>query len=359
MPELVPSRKEKLLPAPIQATSDQPVTTRVPLGSTGMDVTRLGLGAWAIGGGEWQGGWGPQDDEASIATIHRAVEQGISWIDTAPAYGLGRAEEVVGEAVQRLPEADRPLVFTKCGLVWQPGERTISNSLAPASIRRECEDSLRRLKVDTLDLLQAHWPTWDDTPLEESWGAMAELVDEGKVRSIGLSNFSLDDLKACDPIRHVDTYQPELNMLVRDPVDRVAWCAQHQTGVIVYSPMRSGLLTGRFSAERVASLPDDDWRAGAEDFQEPNLSANLALVDRLRPIAERLGTSLPELSIAWTLAWPGVTGAIVGARSPEQVDGWIGAAGVQLDDDDLAEIATAIDETGAGRGPARPPRAGS
>lgn len=350
------------MPAPIQAPSpDRPttVTDKVPLGSTGLDVTRLGLGAWAIGGGDWQGGWGPQDDQESIATIHRAVERGISWIDTAPAYGLGRAEEVVGEAVHLVPDGERPLVFTKCGLVWQPGERSVSNSLAPASIRQECEDSLRRLRVEALDLLQAHWPTDDDTPLEESWGTMAELVEEGKARFIGLSNFSLDDLRTCEAIRHVDTYQPELNMLVRDPVDSVAWCDQHRTGVIVYSPMRSGLLSGRFSAERVASLPEDDWRAGAEDFQEPKLSANLALVDRLRPIAERLGASLPELSIAWTLAWPGVTGAIVGARTPAQVDGWVGAAGLNLGQDELDEIAAAIDQTGAGRGPSRPPRAGS
>lgn len=344
---------------PIQATSTDraiSVTDRVPLGTTGLEVARLGLGAWAIGGGEWQGGWGPQDDEASIATIHRAVELGINWVDTAPAYGLGRAEQVVGRAVARLPEADRPLVFTKCGLVWEPGARTVSNSLAPASIRQECEDSLRRLGVEALDLLQAHWPTDDGTPLAESWGTMAELVDEGKVRFLGLSNFSVDDLETCEQVRHVDTFQPELNLITRDTAEKVAWCESHRTGVIVYSPMRSGLLTGRFSAERVASLPEDDWRAGAEDFQEPKLSANLDLVERLGPLATRLATRLPELGIAWTLAWPGVTGAIVGARTPDQVDGWIGAADVVLGDDELDEIAAAIADTGAGRGPARPPR---
>lgn len=327
----------------------------VALGTTGMEITRVGLGAWAIGGGEWQGGWGPQDDRDSIAAIHRAVELGVNWIDTAPAYGLGRAEEVVGEAVRQLPAADRPLVFTKCGLVWAPGERTITNSLAPESIRRECDESLRRLGVDTLDLLQAHWPTWDGTPLEESWGAMAALVDEGKARAIGLSNFTVDDLAACEAVRHVDTYQPQLNLIVRDAaVDALPWCAEHGTGVIVYSPMRSGLLTGRFSAERVAGLPEDDWRATADDFQAPKLTANLALVERLRAIAERLGASLPELSIAWTLAWPAVTGAIVGARTPEQVEGWVNAADVVLDDKDLDEIAAAVAETGAGEGPSRP-----
>jgi aryl-alcohol dehydrogenase-like predicted oxidoreductase len=326
----------------------------VALGSTGLQVSRLGLGAWAIGGGEWQGGWGAQDDEESIGAIHRAVEHGIDWIDTAPAYGLGRAEEVVGRALRELPEGDRPLVFTKCGLVWNEGERTVSNCLAPASIRKECEDSLRRLGVDVIDLLQAHWPTWDGTPLEESWATMAALVDEGKVRFVGLSNFTLDDLRACDAVRHVDTFQPQLNLLVRDALaDTIPWCERNDTAVIVYSPMRSGLLTGRFTADRAASLPDDDWRSSADDFQPPKLDANLAFVERLRPIAERLGATLPELAIAWTLARPGVTGAIVGARSAEQVDGWAGAAAVVLEDKDLDDIAAAIEETGAGSGPVR------
>jgi aryl-alcohol dehydrogenase-like predicted oxidoreductase len=326
----------------------------VRLGTTGFEITRVGLGAWAIGGGEWQGGWGPQDDRDSIAAIHHAVEQGVNWIDTAPAYGLGRAEEVVGQAVRQLPEQDRPLVFTKCGLVWQPGGRTVSNSLHPDSIRQECEDSLRRLGVEVIDLLQAHWPTWDDTPLEESWATMAALVDEGKVRHIGLSNFSAEDLRTCEAVRHVDTYQPQLNLLVREPVTTtIPQCQASGTGVIVYSPMRSGLLTGRFSAERVANLPDDDWRAGADDFQPPKLDQNLALVERLRPIAERVGATLPELAIAWTLAWPGVTGAIVGARTPEQVDGWVNAADVVLEEKDLDDIAVALEETGAGEGPVR------
>ena len=330
------------------------MVTTATLGRTELEITRVGLGAWAIGGGEWQGGWGPQDDDDSIAAIRHAVERGVNWIDTAPAYGLGRAEEVVGRAVAGIREPDRPLVFTKCGLVWKEGERSVSNSLAPESIRRECDDSLRRLGVDVIDLLQAHWPTWDDTPIEESWATMAALVDEGKVRFIGLSNFSAEDLAACEAIRHVDTYQPQLNLIVRDAADALDWCAANGTGVIVYSPMRSGLLTGRFSAERVASLPVDDWRATDDDFNEPKLSANLALVDALRPVAERLDASLPELAIAWTLAWPGVTGAIVGARTPEQVDGWIGAGEVVLTDKELDEIGNAIVDTGAGAGPSRP-----
>lgn len=328
--------------------------TRSALGTTGLQITRVGLGAWAIGGGEWQGGWGPQDDKDSIAAIHRAVELGVDWIDTAPAYGLGRAEEVVGEAVRQLPEADRPLVFTKCGLVWTEGEKSVRNSLAPDSIRQEVDDSLRRLQTDALDLLQAHWPTWDDTPLEESWATMAALVDEGKVRHIGLSNFTKDDLDACERIRHVDTFQPQLNLIVRDALaETIPWCAGHGTGVIVYSPMRSGLLTGRFSAERTRSLPHDDWRKTADDFNPPKLDANLALVERLKPIAERLDATLPELATAWTLAQPGVTGAIVGARTPEQVEGWIGAADLVLQDKDLDDIAAAVAETGAGEGPAR------
>ena len=245
-------------------------------------------------------------------------------------------------------------MFTKCGLVWKEGERTVSNSLAPASIRREVEDSLRRLQTDMLDLLQAHWPTWDDTPIEESWATMAALVDEGKVRHIGLSNFGLDDLDACEAVRHVDTYQPQLNLIVRDALEAtIPWCAEHDTAVIVYSPMRSGLLTGRFSAERVDGLPDDDWRKGADDFQPPKLDKNLELVDRLKPIAERLDATLPELAIAWTLAQHGVTGAIVGARTPEQVDGWVHAAGLELQEKDLDDIAAAIAETGAGEGPVR------
>ena len=329
-------------------------------GTTGFEITRVGLGAWAIGGGEWQGGWGPQDDEASIRAIHHAVvERGVNWIDTAPAYGLGHAEEVVGRAVRELPQNERPYVLTKCGLVWEPGDRSVSNSLAPDSIRKECEDSHRRLGDERLDLLQFHWPSWDETPVEESWATAVELVEEGKVRAIGVSNFDVELLERCEAVRHVDTFQPELNMIQRDAAaDTIPWCAEHGTGVIVYSPMKSGLLTGRFSHERMASLAEDDWRRDHPDFQEPGLSTSLALVERLKPIAERLDCTLPELAVAWTLACPGVTAAIVGARDPEQVDGWVGAAHVELSEQDLDEIAAAITDTGAGSGPARP-RAGA
>ena len=327
------------------------------LGRTGFEITRLGLGAWAIGGGGWQGGWGPQDDEASVSTIHRAVELGINWIDTAAAYGLGHAEDVVGRAVNALPAEERPYVFTKCGLVWEPGGTTVSNVLAPASIRRECEDSLRRLGTDVIDLYQIHWPTHDGTPLEESWATMADLVQEGKVRAIGVSNFDVGLLEQCRAVSPVDTFQPELNLLVRDALaETIPWCERHGTGVIVYSPMRSGLLTGRFSPERAASLPDDDWRKGHADFSGEGLAANLAFVDRLRALADGLGCTLPELAVAWALSCPGVDGAIVGARSPEQVEGWIGGGFRTLGSEDLDEIAAALEETGAGSGPV--PRVG-
>jgi len=325
------------------------------LGSTGFEITRVGLGAWAIGGGGWQGGWGPQDDAESTAAIHQAVGLGINWIDTAPAYGLGHAEEVVGRAVRALPGDERPYVFTKCGLVWRPGETTVSNVLAPESMRRECEDSLRRLGVERLDLLQIHWPSEDGTPPEESWSTMAELVEEGKVRSIGVSNFDVELLERCEALRHVDTFQPELNLIRRGAAEaEIRWCREHGTGVIVYSPMRSGLLTGAFSKERCRALTEDDWRRGDPDFREPELERNLDLIERLRDIADDLGASLPELAIAWTLAWPGVNGAIVGARRPEQVDGWIGAGGLELGDDVLARIADELEVTGAGSGPTHP-----
>jgi aryl-alcohol dehydrogenase-like predicted oxidoreductase len=325
------------------------------LGTTSLEISAVGLGAWAIGGGEWMGGWGPQDDDASIAAIHRAVEKGVNWIDTAPAYGLGRAEEVVGRAIADLPEGDRPLLFTKCGLVWEPGARTVSNVLAPHSIRKECDDSLRRLGVDVIDLYQIHWPSHDGTPIEESWAAMAALIDEGKVRHIGVSNFELDLLEACESIRHVESFQPQLNLLVREvAASTLPWCQEHGTGVIVYSPMHSGLLTGRFTPERADALPDDDWRKSHPEFGGENLNRNLELVARLEIVANTVGCTLPELTVAWTLAWPGVSGAIVGARHPEQVEGWVEATRIELSDEILADIADALELTGAGSGPRLP-----
>ena len=333
-------------------TSLGTAATTSTLGRTDLEITRVGLGAWAIGGGGWQGGWGPQDDRESLDTIRAAVDLGVNWIDTAAAYGLGHAEEVVGRAVRELPDDDRPLVFTKCGLVWEPGGTTVSNVGAPDSIRRECEASLRRLGVEVIDLLQIHWPPTDGTPIEETWSTMADLVDEGKVRYIGTSNFDVDLLEACETVRHVDTYQPELNLLVRGAAaTTLPWCEARGTGVIVYSPMRSGLLTGAYTRERAENLPADDWRSTHPDFQEPGLAANLLFVERLRVIAAEMNCTLAELAVAWTLAWPAVGGAIVGARRPAQLDDWIGAGSLELDDDRLDEIATLLDETGAGSGP--------
>jgi len=328
-----------------------------PLGTSGLSITLVGFGAWAIGGGDWAFGWGPQDDDDSLAAMRHALERGINWIDTAAVYGLGHSEELVGRLLRELPAGRRPLVFTKCGLVWDERDRMkdARRILTPDSIREECDASLRRLGVERIDLYQFHWPDEIGTPVEDSWGTMVELVEAGKVRAIGVSNFDVDLLSSCERIRHVDSAQPPFSLIRRDAAAGVIpWCAAHGTGVIGYSPMQSGILTERFSAERVASLAADDWRRRSPEFQSPRLERNLALRDALRPIAKRHGTTVSAVAIAWTLAWPGVTGAIVGARSPEQVDGWIGAATLRLTDDDLDEIAQVLERTGAGRGPVRP-----
>jgi aryl-alcohol dehydrogenase-like predicted oxidoreductase len=328
-----------------------------PLGRSGLQITRLGFGSWAVGGGDWAFGWGPQDDAASLATIRHALDQGINWIDTAAVYGLGHSEEVVGQVLREIPSAERPYIFTKCGLVWSATNRMREpqRSLAPESIRRECEASLRRLGIERIDLYQFHWPDAGGTPVEESWAAMVKLVEEGKVRSIGVSNFGVDLLARCHAIRHVDSLQPPFSLINRAAATRdIPWCESHGAGVICYSPMQSGLLTDSFTADRVASLAGDDWRRHAPEFQQPNLRRNLLLRDALGPVATRHGTSVSSIAIAWTLAWPGVSGAIVGARTPKQVDGWIGAASITLSTQDLDEIASAIQRTGTGAGPARP-----
>src|SRR4051812_30408689 len=328
-----------------------------PLGSSGLEISPVGFGAWAIGGGGWSFGWGPQDDAASLAAMRRAVALGVNWIDTAAVYGLGHSEELVGRLLRELPDADRPLVFTKAGLVWNERDRMASpvQTLAPDSLRREVEASLRRLGVERIDLYQFHWPDAVGTPVEESWTAMARLVEEGKVRAAGVSNFDVALLERCEAIRHVDSFQPPFSLIRRDTAaSQIPWCAAHDTGVIVYSPMQSGILTDRFSAQRVAAMAEDDWRRRSAQFNEPALSRNLALRDALRPIASRHDTSVSAIAVAWTLAWPGVTGAIVGARSPEQVDGWIDAARIELTAADLDEMAAAIERTGAGTGPTRP-----
>jgi aryl-alcohol dehydrogenase-like predicted oxidoreductase len=309
-----------------------------------MELTTVGFGAWAIGGGDWAFGWGPQDDEQSIATIRYAAERGINWIDTAAVYGLGHSEEIVRRALEDIPPAERPYVFTKCGMVWNEGDRMASPQqvLRPESIRRECEASLRRLGVERIDLYQFHWPDGTGTAVEDSWAEMTRLVDEGKVRAAGVSNFDVPLLELCEALRHVDSLQPPFSLIRRQAAEReIPWCAAHGTGIIVYSPMQSGLLTDRFDEERVKALAQNDWRRRSSDFNQPKLRRNLALRDALRPVAKRHGTTVAEIAIGWTLVWTGVTGAIVGARTPEQVDGWIDAGSVELTREDLEEIAKA------------------
>src|SRR2546425_9416759 len=329
-----------------------------PLGTSGLEITTVGFGAWAIGGGGWSFGWGPQDDTASLAAMRHALELGINWIDTAAVYGLGHSEEVVGRLLRDLSPAERPLVFTKCGLVWSARDRMVDPErvLRPESIRREAEASLRRLGVERIDLYQFHWPDDTGTAVEDSWGEMTRLVEAGKVRAAGVSNFDVGLLERCEALRHVDSLQPPFSLIRREAAAaEIPWCAAHGTGVIVYSPMQSGILTDGFTAQRVAKLAPDDWRRRAAEFQQPNLARNLALRDALKPVARRHGTTVSAVAVAWTLAWPGVTGAIVGARSPEQIDGWIGAAGLALSPADLDEIAAAIAKSGAGAGAVRPP----
>jgi aryl-alcohol dehydrogenase-like predicted oxidoreductase len=327
------------------------------LGSAGPEITRVGFGAWALGGGGWSFGWGEQDDSASVAAIRRAVELGVSWVDTAAVYGLGHSETVVCRALADIPAADRPLVFTKCGLIWDPEHPMVPSRrvLAPESIRRECEASLRRLGVEAIDLYQFHWPDHTGVPVEDSWSTMLDLRREGKVRFCGVSNFDTALLDRCERLGHVDSLQPPFSLIARDTArELLPWCASHGTGVICYSPMHSGLLTDSFSAARVDALAEDDWRRRDSDFRSPSLERNLALRDALRPIAARHGRTVAEVAVAWVLSFAAVSGAIVGARSPAQVEGWIGAGELDLAAADLAEIAAAVRATGAGSGPASP-----
>jgi len=329
---------------------------KAPLGRTDMEITRVGFGAWALGGGDWAYAWGPQDDDEAVAAIRYAVEQGVNWIDTAAVYGLGHSEEVVARAVRALPEADRPYVFTKCGLVWDEQDRSVEPHAdgSAASLRRELDGSLRRLGVERIDLYQVHWPPADGTPLEEYWATLLELKAAGKVRALGLSNHDTDQLARAEALGHVDALQPPFSAIHRAAAgDLLPWCAEHGTGVIVYSPMQSGLLTGAFSAERVAGLPSNDWRRQDPDFTE-HLDANLAIADALAEVARRHDVPVPAAAVAWTLGFGAVSGAIVGARRPEQVDGWRAAASLRLDEDDYATVAAAIEKHEAGEGPVRP-----
>lgn len=327
------------------------------LGRTDMNITPVGLGAWAIGGGDWAVGWGDQDDKESIAAIRHAVERGINWIDTAAIYGLGHSEEIVRRALADMPGSERPFVFTKCGLRWDENNRMAppQNIGNPLSIRAECEASLTRLGVDRIDLYQMHWPARDGTPIEDYWRTLLDLKREGKVRAVGLSNHNAAQLEAAERIGHVDTLQPPFSAIRRDfAATELPWCVAHDTGVIVYSPMQAGLLTGTFTAERAKALPANDWRSRNAEFSGDKLNANLELAATMKKVAERHGTNAASVAIAWVLAWPGVSGAIVGARAPQQIDGWIDAASLNLTRADLDEIAATIEASGAGTGPALP-----
>jgi len=305
------------------------------LGNSELFITPIGFGAWAIGGSGWEFAWGHQDDNDSIAAIRTALATGVNWIDTAAAYGLGHSEEVVARALEGVRE--KPYVFTKCSMIWDE-RRQIGHSLNAASIQRECEASLRRLRVDAIDLYQIHWPNPDED-IEEGWTAMAELQRQGKVRNIGVSNFNVEQMKRAQAISPIASLQPPYSLLHRDIEEAILpFTASENIGVIAYSPMASGLLTGAMTRERIAGLPADDWRKGHGDFQEPQLARNLKLVRLLRAIGNHHGRSPGEVAVAWVLNNPAVTGAIVGARRPDQVLGVLGAADFRLNDRELAEI---------------------
>lgn len=314
------------------------------LGNSTLELTPIGLGAWAIGG-EWQFGWGPQDDAESIATIRRAVERGLNWIDTAPVYGVGHSEEIVGRALHDIPAADRPYVFTKCSLVWDD-KRTVSHNLRAASIRREVEASLRRLQTERIDLCQIHWPAWPASPpghdpgsIDEAWETLAALRREGKVAWIGVSNFNVEQLRQIGRIEQPTSLQPPYSLVRREIEQEILpYCLEQKIGVISYAPMQSGLLTGKMTRERLASLPEGDFRRNNKFFQEPVLSRALALVDQLRDIGGRHGRSPGEAAIAWVLSHPAVTAAIVGARRPDQLDGTIGAGTLKLSAEEIASL---------------------
>ena len=308
------------------------------LGNSDLKITPVGYGAWAIGGSGWQFGWGSQNDGDSIAAIHKALELGVNWIDTAAVYGLGHSEEVVARALKSWSGA-RPYVFTKCALRWD-SQGNVQKVLKADSIRREVEDSLRRLSVDVIDLYQIHWPPDPDSPdLEEGWSTMADLKREGKVRWIGVSNFNVQQLKRAQAIAPVTSLQPPYSLIHREIEEQILpYCLRLDIGVIVYSPMASGLLTGAMTRERAAGLPKDDWRKEHPDFSEPNLSRNLALVETLREIAKRHNRSIGEVAIAWTLQHPAVTGAIVGARNAKQAEGVMRAGELRLDKEEVNKI---------------------
>jgi aryl-alcohol dehydrogenase-like predicted oxidoreductase len=344
----------------LQSTTTLPT---VPFGRTGMNITRVGFGSWAVGG-DWAVGWGSQDDKASIAAIRHAVASGINWIDTAAIYGLGHSEEIVAAALQAVPKSERPYVFTKCGLISDPKNPNAQPCQvgAPASIRQEVDASLRRLQVERIDLYQMHWPAEDGTPLEDYWQTLLDLKAAGKVRAVGLSNHNVSQLNAAEKLGHVDTLQPPFSAIKREVGKaELPWCKAHDTGVIVYSPMQAGLLSGAFTAARAASLPANDWRSRNGEFTGEKLARNLQVAAAIQAVANRYNVPAASVAVAWTLAWPGVTAAIVGARSPAQVDGWrdaawleLTAADLELTAADMDEIDAVIERSGAGYGPAKP-----
>lgn len=307
------------------------------LGKSDFEITRIGLGTWAIGG-PWQYGWGPQDDEDSIGSIHQALDSGVNWIDTAPAYGLGHSEEVVAKALRQTDH--QPFVFTKCGIVWD-ANGSPSQALRKASILREVEDSLRRLDVEVIDLYQIHWPI-PEGEIDEGCAAVEELRAAGKIRYAGVSNFSVSQMEQVRGALEITSLQPPYSLVQPEVEEMILpYCLAEGIGVINYSPMGSGLLTGKMTRERIEALPMDDWRSKNDKFKEPKLSRNLALVEALRSVAARHECSVAEAAIAWTLHNPAVTGAIVGVRTPAQVDGVIRASEVELTDQDLSALSNA------------------
>jgi aryl-alcohol dehydrogenase-like predicted oxidoreductase len=306
------------------------------LGDSDLRITPIGFGAWAIGG-DWEFGWGAQDDAKSIAAIHRALELGVNWIDTAAVYGLGHSEEVVARALQEW-RGPRPYVFTKCGRIWN-AQGKVGLSLREESIRRECEASLRRLKTEVIHLYQIHWTSNDLNETLEGWTTLLALQKEGKVRWIGLCNGSVEEMEKLQGIGHITSLQPPYSLIRREvETAQLPWCRKQNVGVIVYSPMASGLLTGAMSRERIGALPKTDWRTRNDQFKEPKLSENLKLAERLRAVGTRHGRAPGEVAIAWTLRHPAVTAAIVGARNAKQVDGIIGAMEYRLTDSEIAEV---------------------
>jgi len=308
------------------------------LGNSDLNITPIGFGAWAIGGSGWEFAWGPQADSDSLAAIRRALELGINWIDTAAVYGLGHSEEVVARALKDWRGA-RPYVFTKCTLTWD-SQRKVHPNHSAASIRRECEDSLRRLQIDAIDLYQMHWPPSDNgSSLEEVWRAMAELQKAGKVRWIGVSNFNAAQIRRAEKIAPVTSLQPPYSLIRRQiEAETLPYCEKQGIGVISYAPMASGLLTGAMTRERAAALPPDDFRTRNQEFREPRLSKNIELVERLRQVGARHGRGPAEVAIAWVLHHSAITGAIVGARNAKQLEGIVGACDLKLTQSEIAEI---------------------